>query len=350
MRSGTANERPPSVDREKWISLRQSGRRLPYSSKRVHATYTWPRRGDASAAIHARPRLVLERRHRVAVIDDGQRVRPSPPWRHPVAARRCRCAPARTVSRAGHRTRCSCETACRRARTRPRRRPACCGARDWPRVPRSTCDRHRATRTARCSRACRLACSPGRPTRRCDRDWWGRWRPTPRRCSAHRRAVSRTTRTSGACGCDPRAEQRHGQGQGHHEHESAAPAERTARCPARPPFPVPVPLLPESGPAVPAASPPPYLRPRSSVLRPLSLSSRRGPTQTMAMAGGAGDSRPPDWRCCCAPPRRASWRPPRVNPLLWRGAYHVHSTQSDGSGTPEAIAAPPRRPVSTSSS
>src|SRR5262245_45379383 len=39
-RIGTANDRPPSVDRENMMCDRQSGDLLPYSSKRVQATYT----------------------------------------------------------------------------------------------------------------------------------------------------------------------------------------------------------------------------------------------------------------------------------------------------------------------
>jgi hypothetical protein len=39
------------------------------------------------------------------------------------------------------------------------------------------------------------------------------------------------------------------------------------------------------------------------------------------------------------PPRPRVLSPAAGQPTVWRGAYHVHSTQSDGSGTPEAIAA-----------
>lgn len=38
------------------------------------------------------------------------------------------------------------------------------------------------------------------------------------------------------------------------------------------------------------------------------------------------------------PPAPRLLPPAAQQPTLWRGAYHVHSTQSDGSGTPEAIA------------
>ncbi len=43
------------------------------------------------------------------------------------------------------------------------------------------------------------------------------------------------------------------------------------------------------------------------------------------------------WSCDHRRPRILS--PVARQPAVWRGAYHVHSTQSDGSGTPEAIAA-----------
>lgn len=39
------------------------------------------------------------------------------------------------------------------------------------------------------------------------------------------------------------------------------------------------------------------------------------------------------------PPAAHRLAPVARQPVSWRGAYHVHSTQSDGSGTPEAIAA-----------
>lgn len=45
------------------------------------------------------------------------------------------------------------------------------------------------------------------------------------------------------------------------------------------------------------------------------------------------------WVAVALPPAPVDLAPAPDQPRLWRGAYHVHSTRSDGSGTPDQIAA-----------